>query len=595
MQNDKITLDPHTYAKPGEVVITHSELDIQIDFKKSIISGKVIHTIYNKTGTDKLTLDSKDIIIEKITTGNDEKETTFLLTDPQPFKGSALEIDIKKDTNIVTIYYQTTPQSAALQWLKPVQTAGGKHPFLFTQSEAILARTWVPCQDSPGIRFTYNAKVKVPENLMAVMSASNPTQKTSDGVYSFSMKQPIPSYLLALAVGDLVYHPIGKRTGVYAEPSEIEKAAYEFADMEKMVIAAEELYGAYRWDQFDVIVLPPSFPFGGMENPRITFATPTVLAGDRSLVNLVAHELAHSWSGNLVTNATWNDFWLNEGFTVYFERRIMEKLEGTSYSDMLKVLGYQDMVQTIIQLGKESEDTHLKLNLAKRDPDDGMTLIAYEKGFFLLLLIEKTIGRERWDIFLKEYFSRFAFTSMNTEFFISYIEKELFNNDEELLNKVYMNQWIYGHGLPDNCPMIVSERFQTVEKCLNDWVKGKSAREIITDKWTTHEWLHFLRMLPDRISKERIKELEDTFHFTKSGNAEILCVWFQIAIRNKYNNVLPELESFLMRVGRRKFLVPLYSAIINSEAGIEYAKKIYSKARQNYHFVSTNTLDEKLK
>ncbi|OIP04609.1 MAG: aminopeptidase [Bacteroidetes bacterium CG2_30_32_10] len=595
MQKNIPILDPHTFAKPEEVIITHSELDIQVDFAQHIIIGKVVHTISNKMGSDKLILDCKDIIIEKVTLGGNEKETTFALTNPIPFKGSALEININKDTNTVTIYYQTTPQSFALQWLKPIQTAGGKLPFLFTQSEAILARTWVPCQDSPGIRFTYHAKVKVPTHLMAVMSATNPTQKTSDGIYHFSMKQPIPSYLLALAVGDLVYRPLGKRTGVYAEPSEIDKAAYEFVDMEKMVIAAEGLYGVYRWEQFDVIVLPPSFPFGGMENPRLTFATPTILSSDRSLVSLIAHELAHSWSGNLVTNATWNDFWLNEGFTVYFERRIMEKLEGKSYNDMLTVLGYQDMMQTMVQLGQENEDTHLKLKLDQRDPDDGMTLIAYEKGFFLLLLIEKTVGRAAWDAFLKTYFNRFAFTSMNTEHFVNYIKSELFKNNQDLINKIHLQQWIYEAGLPTNCPKVISERFEAVETNIRDWEKGKPAKDIDCKNWTTHEWLHFFRKLPQQISPEQMQELDHTFHFTQSGNAEILCAWFKIAINNKYNKAFPAIEAFLMKVGRRKFLVPLYKALVNSEAGINYAKDIYSKARQNYHYVSTNTLDEMFK
>jgi leukotriene-A4 hydrolase len=594
MQKDITTLDHHTFARPEDVIVTHSELEILVDFDKNIIIGKVTHTITNKTGSDMFILDCKDILVGKVTIGAQEVAISYTLTDPLPFKGSSLEINIKNDTSIVTVYYQTTPKSAALQWLKPIQTAGGKYPFLFTQSEAILARTWIPCQDSPGIRFTYNAKVKVPENLMAVMSATNPTQKTKDGSYSFSMKQPIPSYLLALAVGDLEYHRIGKRTGVYAEPSEIKKAVYEFADMEKMVIAAEELYGEYRWEQFDVIVLPPSFPFGGMENPRLTFATPTILTGDRSLVSLVAHELAHSWSGNLVTNATWNDFWLNEGFTVYFERRIMEKLEGKSYNDMLTVLGLHEMVQTINQLGPDSADTCLKLDLNERDPDDGMTLVAYEKGFFLLLLIEKTIGRESWDKFLKEYFNRFAFKSMNTEYFIEYIENTLFNNDKALLDKINLKQWIYETGIPKNIPQVISERFIEVENRVKELAGGKRAKEIDTKHWTTHEWLHFLRKLPKEIPIEIMEQLDEAFQLTQSGNAEILCSWFQIAIQNKHKIAFPAMEKFLMRVGRRKFLVPIYNALLNSEEEKQYAKDIYAKARQNYHYVSTNTLDERL-
>ena len=389
--------DSHSFARPSEAVMHHLELDLEIDFDRQRISGAATLHVQNLGRAAKLYLDTRDLTVTKITLDEAKSPTGFSFGEEKPYMGRPLIIDIEPETKLVHIEYSTSPQAAAVQWLAPEQTAGGSKPFLFTQSQAILARSWIPCQDSPGIRFTYSAKVKTDPALMAVMSATNPVSKHSDGLYEFEMSQPIPAYLLALAVGDLEFRSVGPRTGVYAEPSIIEKAAWEFGDTEKMMEAAEKLYGPYSWERYDIIVLPPSFPFGGMENPRLTFATPTILAGDRSLVSLVAHELAHSWSGNLVTNATWNDFWLNEGFTTYFEHRIMEALYGKEYADMLASLSFQDLRSEIADLGADSKDTHLHLNLQNRDPDDGMNAIAYDKGHFFLRTLEATFGRDKWD------------------------------------------------------------------------------------------------------------------------------------------------------------------------------------------------------
>jgi leukotriene A-4 hydrolase/aminopeptidase len=582
--------DVHSFSNPDEVTVTHSQLDLQLDFDNKLIIGKVTHHIDNIESVNKLRLDIRDIKIKQVVL-NYELTAAFNLGDEKPWMGQCLEINIEPDTRFVTIYYETSPHAAALQWLSPKQTSGGVSPFMFTQSEAILARSWIPCQDSPSVRFTYSASVRVPANLMAVMSASNPKEKASDGIYHFEMKQPVPSYLLALAAGDLVYTSLSDRAGVYAEPEVIEKAAWEFIDMEKMVSVAEELYGPYRWEQFDVLVLPPSFPFGGMENPRLVFATPTILSGDRSLVSLIAHELAHSWSGNLVTNATWNDFWLNEGFTVYFERRIMEKIEGSSYSDMLIQTGYQELQNTLIELGYQNMDTCLKLKLKDRDPDDGMTMIAYEKGFFLLLTIEKAIGRDRMDAFLKDYFKTFAFQSMDTEMFIDYLRSKVFKDDKKLENAITPEQWIYLPGLPANCPQIHSKRFGKVEEAIKIFNHTMNPVYIDTTSWTTHEWLYFLHLLPSGMDASAMNRLDLAYEFTQSGNAEILCAWLQLAIMNNYEPAYEKLELFLQSVGRRKFLMPLYKALLKTETGKSLASSIYKKARPNYHYIATASID----
>src|SRR5436190_6423239 len=423
--------DVHSFARPDEAVVRHLALNLEVDFERRVLRG-IAEVRFEKTPeARRLVLDTHGLTIDRINIDGGG-EATFALGDETPFLGRALTIDVDEDTEVVSIHYETSPDAAAVQWLAPAQTAGGKHPFLFTQSQAILARTWVPCQDSPGIRMTYSATVRVPKELMAVMSAENPVEANDSGVYHFHMPQPIPSYLLALSVGDLAFRRFSDNSGVYAEKPMIEASAYELADTQKMIEAAEKLYGPYRWGQYDILVLPPSFPFGGMENPRLTFATPTILAGDRSLVNLVAHELAHSWSGNLVTNATWNDFWLNEGFTVYFERRIMEAVYGRDYSEMLARLGMQDLEQIVDELGKDSRDTYLLLDLQGRDPDDAATKLAYEKGYFLLRLIEETVGRPAFDAFLRDYFDRHAFQSMTTAQFVAELRRAFPNVEVEM-------------------------------------------------------------------------------------------------------------------------------------------------------------------
>ena len=587
--------DPHSFARPAEAVVRHLSLLLTVDFAQRRLHGTATLDLATAPDAREVVLDTRGLHIAAVALdAPDGPATEFSLGEAVPFLGQALRIAIRPDTRRVVVRYATAPEGAdALQWLQPAQTAGRREPLLFTQSQAILARTWVPIQDSPGIRFTYEARVTVPPHLLALMSATNPTELRADGVYDFRMPQPIPAYLLALAVGDLAFRPTGPRTGVYAEPVSLEAAAWEFEDLEKMVEAAEALYGPYRWERYDLLLLPPSFPFGGMENPRLTFVTPTIVTGDRSLTSLVAHELAHSWSGNLVTNATWNDFWLNEGYTVYFERRIMEALYGAPYAEMLQQLGTDGLHHTVAAL--PPDDTRLKLDLAGRDPDDGVTEIAYEKGELLLLAIERGVGRARMDRFIREYFDEFAFRSMDTESWLAHVRQTLGAEFPTLEAQVPFTDWIYRPGLPASAPKVRSARFAGVEKQLSEWLGGHTAATaLVTTDWSSHEWVHFVRLLPETLSAESLADLDAAFGFTDSGNAEILAQWFQHTIRAEYTPAAAALERFLTTVGRRKFLVPLYKGLTQTEVGRAEAQRIYRLARPNYHAVATSTFDELL-
>ncbi len=588
------TSDPHSYAVPADARVTHVHLDLVADFTAKRLSGNADLAITRKPGPTKIVLDVKGLDIQSVsdTLGNPLK---FTLGAADSILGQPLEIPLVQGTTFVRIRYATQPGAAALQWLSPEQTAGKRHPYLFSQGQAILTRTWIPTQDSPGIRQTYSARITVPRDLRVVMSAE---QKTPDGVevsggraFEFSMPQAVPPYLIAIAVGDIAFKSVGPRSGVYAEPSVLPRAASEFADIEKMIAAAEHLYGPYRWGRYDVLVLPPSFPFGGMENPRLTFATPTVLAGDKSLVSLIAHELAHSWSGNLVTNATWRDFWLNEGVTSYIELRIMEELYGKERSDMLELLARQGLLDEIKGFGSDTAESILHIDLSGRNPDDGMTAVAYDKGAAFMRRIELTVGRQKFDAYLKSYFDRHAFQSITTAQFVEDLRTNLIGKGTTEDKYLRINEWVYGAGLPDNAPEIGSAAFRRVDSLIQKFNAGAAASTIPAKDWTTQEWLHLLGALPDTLSAKQLADIDKTFGLSRSGNSEILFAWLRIAIRNHYDPAFPALRTFLTSQGRRKFLKPLYEDLMATEWGKPMAREIYAVARPLYHSVSTATLD----
>ncbi len=587
--------DEHSYGNLGEIRVRHVDLDWDVLFDRKILRGSAVLSLERPAGGKgtRLVLDTRDLDVENAEAsreGGSWSAAPFVLGAADKILGSALTITLPEDATRVRISYATRPQASGLQWLDPPQTAGKKDPFLFTQSQAIHARSWIPLQDSPQVRITYRARVRTPKNLAAVMSADNDPSFPRDGDYAFEMPQPIPSYLIALAVGDLAFGPVSPRAGVWAERPVVERAAREFSDLEAMIRAAEELYGPYRWERYDLLVLPPSFPFGGMENPRLTFATPTILAGDKSLVALVAHELAHSWAGNLVSNATWRDFWLNEGITTYIERRIIERVYGRRREEMEAVLGLQDLESEIAKLPEKDQILHI--DLSGRDPDDGATDVPYEKGALFLRQLEETFGRERLDRFLRGYFDHFAFQSIRTEDFVRYLRANLLEGSPELAARIPVEEWVEKAGIPASAPRPRSDAFAQVEAEAMRWREGKiSAAGIASAAWSTQEWLHFLRALPVPLPREKMGELDEAFRLTASGNSEITNQWLLMSIASGYEPAYTKLEEFLISMGRRKFAKPLYEELVKTPAGKERALAIYRKARPTYHPIAVATVD----
>lgn len=589
--------DIHSFARPDEARVTHVSLDLRTDFAGRRIAGTATLDVQAAPGATQVVLDTKDLAIRAVADAQG-RPLQHALGAKDAVLGQPLTVQLPQGTRRIVITYETSPEAGALQWLTPEQTAGKRQPFLFSQGQAILTRTWIPTQDSPGIRQTYDARITVPAGLTAVMSADmlTPQGEPAEGgrAFRFRLDTPIPPYLIALAVGDLAFRATGPRTGVWTEPSVLDRAANELAELEQFVDAAEALYGPYRWGRYDVLVLPPSFPFGGMENPRLTFATPTILAGDRSLVSLVAHELAHSWSGNLVTNATWADFWLNEGFTTYFENRIMERLYGRERANMLASLGWQNL-QTAIEDagGMQHPDTRLHIDLAGRDPDAGMTEIPYEKGATFLRTIEEAVGRERWDAYLRSYFDRYAFRPMTTEQFLADLRENLVRGDAALEQRLALDEWAYGTGLPANAVRRQSDAFARVEAQARQFVSGTPAAQLQTAQWTTQEWQHFLGALPRELAPARLADLDRAFRLSEQGNSEILFAWLQMAVRNRYEPAVPALERFLTSQGRRKFVRPLFASLMEQgEWGQALARRIYERARPGYHPVTAGSVDE---
>ena len=577
-------LDYHSFANTGDYRTTHIDLDFTVDFERRVLLGEArLHLDRQNEDNKPLVLDTRGLTIESVHAGQGDRleDAPFSIGETSEDLGAPLTIEMPADATDVVIRYETSPDALALQWLEPQQTAGKRHPFLYTQAQSIHARSFIPLQDTPAMRITYRATVRTPPELRAVMSANNDPEAELDGEFSFSMPQPIPPYLVALAVGDVEFKAMGERTGVYAEKEILEAAAAEFADTEAMLETTEEAFGPYRWDRYDLLILPPAFPIGGMENPRLSFITPTVIAGDKSLVALIAHELAHSWSGNLVTNASWRDLWLNEGFTTYLTNRIMQAVFGDERYYMEMALGYAELVAGLPDL--EDDDEVLAVDLRGRDPDDVFTSIAYEKGSLFLYELELAVGREAFDRFLIEYFNEFAFQSISTEDFLAHIERTLLEDHAESVSIERVRQWIFEPGIPEGAPVPRSAAFAGIEPVRHEWLSGRiAAEDIDTSEWTYHHWKRFLDGMPKQLRRDKLEDLDQAFELTDAANNEIAFSWLRIAIRNGYEPAFGRLDEFLKTIGRTKFIGVLYDDMM--DAGMEeMALRIFEEARPTYH------------
>jgi leukotriene-A4 hydrolase len=591
--------DIHSFGNAAVVRPTHLALDLALDFDRKTLRGTCELTLaYAGDGSEAnvLDLDSRGLLVEAVSAGG--QPLAFERGPADPILGERLRITLPSPRpGKVKVAYATAPGATALQWLEPRQTTSGKLPFLFTQSQALHARSWIPTMDSPGVRQTFEAVIRVPagRGFTVVMGAENLAHEPERGLFRFRMPQPVPPYLMALAAGEIAFQAIGPRTGVYAEPAVLPKAAKEFEDVEKMVEATEAIYGAYDWGRWDTIVLPPSFPFGGMENPRLTFATPTILAGDKSLVALLAHELAHSWSGNLVTNATWSDFWLNEGFTSYIEGRIVEALYGPEFAQMELSLALRELGSTVEEMLKEDPaGTVLYANLEGKDPDDLVGPIAYDKGASFLRMLEARFGRQRFDAFLKGYFQSHRFGNMTTARFLEILKRDLFAGDEAAWADAKVQEWVFAPGLPSNLVPARSQRFERTRAAAEAFAKDGSL-DLVKRDWSSPEWQDFVESLPRPMTPAQMQALDDAFAFSKAGNNEVRFDWLMHVARNAWEPGYASLEQFLTSLGRRKFLTPIYAALMEKESTAPLARAIYAKARPTYHPIAVGTLDAVVK
>lgn len=583
--------DHHSFANTDQVRVKHLSLMLDVDFEAQQLTGSVeLNLAFLAPETRELMLDLRDITILSVSNHTGEK-LDYAIDKEDEILGQRLCIQLDSSVSSVTIQYVTSPQAQGLQWLTPAQTSGKKRPFLFSQSQPINARSWIPLQDSPKARVTFDAVINAPKGMRVVMSAMNDSSAALDGRFSFTMEKAMPTHLLAIAVGDLAFGRLGDRTGVYAEPEVVDSAVAEFEDTESMVEVAESLLGPYPWGRYDMIVLPPSFPFGGMENPRLAFMTPTLIAGDKSLVSTVAHELAHSWTGNLVSNATWRDLWLNEGFTTYFTNRIVEKVFGKELAELEVVLEYGRLQEAINSTPLAAQT--LPANMQTQDPNEAFNRFTYDKASMFVHDLEKRLGRTAFDKFLYEYVQAFAFEAITTETFVEYAKKTLLVEHKEVISEAELLGWIYGEGMPNWFSAPSSNSLDKVKAALTAFNAGDAPSSLNTTGWLVHHWQYFLTNLPETLTHEQLASLDTAFSLTRSTNAEIACDWYKVTIRNRYESVLPAVSDYLVKIGRGKFVKPLYAELLNAGFNTEL-KAIYTLARAGYHPSIAVMLDSQL-
>ncbi|MCL7022880.1 hypothetical protein MKW94_020542 [Papaver nudicaule] len=602
-------IDPHSYTDSSNPLTTYISLTLYFDFPSSTINGSSQLTL-SSPHSGPLLLDTRSLTITSVL------DTQTLI--PIPFELSPVIDPIKGQTLIVTLTNQssfvvsfvTSPNSSALQWLSPPQTFNKSLPFVYTQCQAIHARSIFPCQDTPAARICYSARLNVPRELSAVMAAKHVERRQpvareagvacDEGLWcaegrvveEFVMEQPIPPYLFAFAVGKLGFREVGPRTRIYAENavSVLDVAAREFAGTEEMIRQGEKLFGVYEWERFDLLVLPPSFPYGGMENPRMTFLTPTVIKGDASGAQVVAHELAHSWTGNLITNKTNEDFWLNEGFTTYAERRIVEVCQGEERAALSIGIGWKGLNEDIERFKDNLEFTKLKNKQDGVDPDDIYSQVPYEKGFQFLWRIERQIGRPAFDEFLKKYISTFKFQSIDTETFITFLKANIPGIEKE----IDLVLWTEGTGLPSDAYETESSIYTKLVSLAKEFKVGRMPREDEVADWQGQEWELYLENVPKSVEASQVAALDARYRLAESKDYEVKVAFLQLALSSGCRDYYSEVEKTLKEVGRMKYLRPLYTALVQGvekEESKILARQVFAEARECYHPIAQGVVE----
>ncbi|KLJ06581.1 leukotriene A-4 hydrolase [Blastomyces silverae] len=592
--------DPNTLSNYNAFRTTHTTVNFDILFDKQQLTGNVIHRLksLNNGQAREVILDSSFLNIRDVKV--DGAQNKFELLPRQEPYGSALKIPLAEGVALgktvdIDIGVETTEKCTALQWLTPAQTSTQKHPYMFTQCQAIHARSIFPCQDTPDVKAVIDFNISSPLPVIAsgvpVRDGSSSSSESTNKVYKFHQKVPIPAYLFAIASGEIAEAPIGPRSRVAASPDMLEASKWELeADTEKFMQAIDKIIFPYIWGEYNVLILPPSFPYGGMENPIFTFATPSLISGDRQNIDVIAHELAHSWSGNLVTNASWEHFWLNEGWTTYLERRVTNMpAHGEPYRHFSAIIGWKSLTESVERFGNDHEFTKLIVDLKGKDPDDAFSSIPYEKGFIFLFYLENLIGKAKFDKFIPHYFTKYKELSLDSYEFKSSM-LDFFSNDSEahaLLTSLDWDKWFYGPGLPPK-PDFDTSLVDIVYDLAEKWrtapeseftptaadVKGLSANQLVV-------FLEQVLSFEKPLSAEQSKLMGDIYALGKSRNPEVLNLYFQVGLKAGDKGVVEPTAVLLASIGRMKMVRPLYRALEKFDRNI--AIEIFEKNKNFYH------------
>lgn len=611
--------DPCTLSNYQQFHVLHTALDLQVFFDSKTVAGSVSYKLEKSpaSSANEVVLDTSNLQIQAVWVNNTSVD--FSIQPPQPPYGSPLSFPAPAvDTFTAKIQFQTTLKTTALQFID-----GNTAPYLFSQCQAIHARSFFPCFDTPATKSPYTMKVKSP---YPSLMSGRPQPQVSPEEYVFHQPIPIPSYLVALASGDIHSLPIGPRSAIYSEQPGLQACQWEFErDMENFIQIGEKLIFPYEWERYDALVLPLSFPYGGMENPNITFATPTLISGDRSQVRVMAHELAHSWSGNLVTNCSWEHFWLNEGWTVYLERRILAGLatqeavkagktveQAKAYGEQVRhfsaIIGWSALEATVTQMKPEFTSLIWDLKGGK-DPDDAFSRIPYEKGFNFLYFLETKFGLEDFDGFIKHYFGKYRYKSLDSYQFLDTVEEYFVPlGKSDVIEGIDWNQWLFTPGLPP-VPGFDTTLADACYNLANAWVEyvngGSSVPTTDIGVFEPDQHSLFLETLAGKLKAVDRQKAESgiaTFiktypYYVTNQNGEILSNWNELIITHgnlsQTNEHVVRYAKWLGTVGRMKFVRPGYK-LLSSHVGHDFAVGVFKQYESKYHPICRSMVQKDL-